>query len=81
MQALRFEPSRALVSTRALAIFAAFCVSLADCPQRRNDRPREGGRPHQPRLFPHARRLPCDGGRRRPRGLLRRAVQANRRSP
>ena len=32
MQALRFEPSRALVSTRALAIFAAFCVSLAALP-------------------------------------------------
>ncbi len=32
MQALRFEPSRALVSTRALAIFAAFCVALAALP-------------------------------------------------
>ena len=32
MQALRFEISRALVSTRALAIVAAICVSLAALP-------------------------------------------------
>ncbi len=32
MQALRFEVSRALLSTRAIAILAAFCISLAALP-------------------------------------------------